>query len=100
MISDNAIRDALADMLGILQQKVKNGSMNQQDVDAIVDIIQAGGGIQATAEEIARYYNKKEDDVRHLIHRNIFPAPRRRVYYDFAAFQRLVPARWRKKKEG
>lgn len=92
----SAIREALADMLGILQYKVKNNVLTPEDMEAIMDLLRCGCGIQATARDLAGYYHQTEDSVRHLIHRNIFPSPKRRVYYDFSAFQRLVPAKWKK----
>ena len=75
----SVIREALADMLGVLQYKVKNGVLTPEDVEAIMELILAGGGIRATAQDLAGYYHRSEDDIRHLINRNIFPAPRRRV---------------------
>ncbi len=94
---ENEIREALADFLGIVQQKVRCGRINREDIEAIMHVILAGGGIHATAQEIAAYYNKSEDSVRHLIHRNIFPAPKRCVYYDFQSFRRLAPRKWTKR---
>lgn len=96
-MQDNEIREALSDFLGILQYKVQNGALTAGDVRAIFEIILAGGGIQATVREIAGYYHQSEDNVRHIIHRNLFPAPTRRVYYDFSVFRRRVPTRWTKK---
>ena len=96
-MKDNAIREALADFLGVLEYKVRNGVLVPEDIAAIMELIQAGGGIRATAQDLAGYYHQSEDSVRHLTNRNIFPAPRRRVYYDFDAFRSLVPAKWKKR---
>jgi hypothetical protein len=93
--TEKAVKEALADMLDVLSYKVRHGSMNVSDARAILDIILQGGGVRATAKELAGYYGQSEDNVRHVIHRNLLPAPERRVYYDFGAFRDAVPEKWR-----
>lgn len=93
--SATAMRDALADMLGILEYKVRNDAMSTEDVRAILTTLEAGGGVRATVSDIAGYYNKSEADVRNVIHRNLMPKPVRRVTYDFGAFRKVAPASWK-----
>lgn len=94
---DNAIREALADSLGILSYKARTGQMTDEDVALISRAIREGGGIRATVQDLAGYYGQSENNVRHVINRNLLPAPERRVYHDFAAFRKKVPAGWTKK---
>lgn len=93
--SATAMRDALADMLGILEYKVRNDAMTAEDVRAILATLEAGGGVRATVSDIAGYYHKSEVDVRNVIHRNLMPKPVRRVTYDFGAFRKVAPASWK-----
>ena len=95
--TDKAVREALGDFLGILELKVRNGEINMDDARAILEAIEASGGVHATVKDLAKYYNQSEDNVRHVIHRNLLPAPRRMVYYDFGSFREKVPPRWTKK---
>lgn len=95
--TDNAMREALGDFLGILEYKARNGVMSVEDVRSILAAIEASGGIKATVKEIAGYYHQSEDNVRHVIHRNLMPNPKRMVYYDFGAFRENVPPRWTNK---
>ncbi len=95
---DNAIREALADSLGILSYKARTGQMTDEDVALIARAIREGGGIRATVRDLAGYYGQSENNVRHVINRNLLPAPERRVYHDFAAFRKKVPAGWTKKR--
>ena len=92
--SSNIVRDALADMLSMLVYKVRNGVMSSDDVRAILTALEAGGGVRATAKDLAGFYHKSEADVRNVIHRNYLPKPLRRVTYDFGAFRKAVPASW------
>ena len=90
-----AIREALADTLGILEQKVRSGAISSDDVRAMLTAMESGGGVRATISDLAAYYHRSEADVRNVIHRHYLPKPVRRVTYDFATFRAVVPKRWR-----
>ena len=94
---ENLIREALADMFGILEYKVRHGSMSFDDISTIVSIIEANGGIKATTSDLAGFYHQSEDNVRHVLHRNYMPRPVRKVYYDMLSFTKNVPSKWRAK---
>ena len=95
--SDNVVKDALADMLGILEYKVRHDAMTVDDMRAVLNVLESGGGIYATVKDLAGYYRQSEDNIRHVLHRNILPSPVRRVYYDFSAFRDVVPEKWTKR---
>ena len=88
------MKEALADMLGMLEYKVRHDAMTAEDMRAVLDILESGGGIRATVQDLAGYYGQSEANIRHVLHRNLMPAPVRRVYYDFGAFRDAVPRRW------
>ena len=97
MEKTNTLRDALADFLGVLSHKARTGELTDDDTAVIYRAIRDAGGIRATVRDIAGYYGQSETNVRHVISRNLMPAPQRRVYYDFAAFRKAAPPRWTKK---
>ena len=92
---EHIIREALADMFGMLEYKVRQGAMSFDDVSAIMSIIEANGGIKATVSDLAGFYHQSEDNVRHVLHRSYMPKPVRRVYHDMLSFARNVPPKWR-----
>lgn len=96
--AEQSMREALGDFLGLLEYKVRNGAIRAEDVKKMMDAIQAGTGVRATVKDLAGYYNQSEDNVRHVLHRNLMPPPKRMVYYDFDAFRDKVPPRWTKKR--
>ena len=93
---EDVMKDALADMFGMLEHKVRQGTMTVDDMRSILSALEAGGGVKATIRDIAGYYGKKEVDVRNVIHRNLMPQPLRRLYYDFGHFRRIAPKKWRR----
>ena len=94
---ETTMRDALADFLGMLSHKARTGELNADDAATIYRAICDAGGIHATVRDLAGYYGQSENTVRHVINRNLLPAPERRVYHDFAAFRKRVPAGWTKR---
>ena len=72
--SDSMMREALADMLGVLEYKVRNGVMSSDDVRTIITTLESGGGIRATVSDLAGFYHRSEADVRNVIHRTISPS--------------------------
>ena len=97
METGETIRETLAEIFGMLEYKARNGALTLEDARAMLSAIQSGGGIHATVSDIAGYYRQSEDNVRHVLHRNYFPAPVRKVYYDFSAFVRAVPKKWHRR---
>ena len=91
----SVVRDALADMFGLLEYKVRNNAMSSDDMRAILTALEEGGGIRATIHDIAMFYGKKDVDVRNVIHRSYLPKPVRRVTYDFGKFRQIMPKSWR-----
>ena len=93
------VRESLADVLSFLGYKVRKGSINFSDVESLKGFVTRGCGVKATVKELAEYYGQSEDNIRHVIHRNLMSPPQRKVYYDFAEFSKVVPKKWQKKVE-
>lgn len=96
--TEKVMREALADMFGILSYKVRNGAMTLDEMKSVMDLFSHASTPKATVKELSDYFGQTEDNVRHIIHRNMMPKPTRKVYYDFNSFCRFVPKRWRLKR--
>ena len=91
---ESTLRDELADFLGMLAHKARTGQLTNDDANVLYRAIHDAGGIRATVKDLAGFYHQNEDNVRHVLHRNLLPAPERRVYYDFESFNKHVPDKW------
>ena len=94
---ESTLRDELADFLGMLAHKARTGQLTADDAAVIYQAIRDAGGIRATVRDMAGYYHQSENNVLHVIHRNLLPAPERRVYHDFGAVNKHVPDKWKLK---
>ena len=51
--------------------------------------------LYGTIEDLAKYYGVPESKVRNTINRKMIEKPKRRVYYRFLSFRKIVPKKWR-----
>ena len=95
---DNIMRESLSEMFGILSYKVRNGAMTLDEMKSVMELFTHASTPKATVKELSDFYGQTEDNIRHIINRNMMPKPTRKVYYDFNSFCRFVPKRWRLKR--
>lgn len=96
-MKEQTMREVLCDCLGLIEHKIKNGSVTISDIRTMVDTLVSSVGVDATIKEVAGFYNTSEVNVRSLIKRRIMRKPKRRVYYDFREICRNVPKSWHAK---
>lgn len=93
-MKEETMREVLCDCLGIISQKVRNGSITITDIRTLTDALFSGSEIDASVKEVAGYYGQSETNVRSLIKRKILSKPKRKVYYNFTEICRKVPKSW------
>lgn len=92
------IRETLDDCLELMQHKLRRGKLTAGDLRALLDMLVGGGGVSATVADLAEFYGETETNVRSVIKRRVVGKPRRRVYYDFLEFWRVVPRMWHERR--
>lgn len=90
----NDSRNELANILSFVADRARSGQMTLEEVNSWVDVILSRSTIWATVQELAAYYGQGEQKVRNLINRRYIGKPKRRVYYSFNAFSKIVPKSW------
>jgi len=84
----------LAEILSFAAGRARSGQITLEEVKSWVDVILSRSTIWATAEELADFYGQSEHNVRSIINRRYLGKPKRRVYYSFNAFRKIVPKTW------
>ena len=92
--NQNITKQIILDFLDYIRYKIENDRLTMDEADSIAKTIQSSMPLSGTADDFAKFYGKKEVDVRNVIHRNFMPKPVRRVYYDFSRFRKIVPKKW------
>ena len=92
----NIQKEILCEFLDFVKFKVQSDRLTADEVASLVGTVVEGCDLYSTAEELARFYDQSEHNVRCVINRRLLAKPRRRVYYPFSAFAKVVPASWKK----
>ena len=85
----------LASILDFASERAKNGQMTLEEVKSWLDMLLERTTLWATVEELAAYYGQSEQNVRCVLNRKYIGKPKRRVYYSFNQFSKIVPKRWK-----
>lgn len=76
--------------------KLDNNLCTPEEIESVSHILQERLDLHATIEDLAKFYNVPESRVRNTINRKMIEKPKRRVYYRFNSFMKIVPEKWRK----
>jgi len=89
----------ILDVLDFMGIKVRNRQCTPEELRKFSDIATKELNTIATADELSEFYKQSPSNVRNVINRRPIPKdkkPKRRVYYDFAWFNSIIPDSWKK----
>ena len=91
-------KEIILETLEFWKYKIKTNSCTMEELDRLAKLSEQELNIQATAEDLAKYFGTSESNVRHVLNRKVVDKPKRRVYYRFLPFLKNVPTKWLKNK--
>lgn len=91
-------KEILSEVLGMYKYKVDHNLCTLEEMEKAVRTMECDMDLDATISDIAKWFDKPEVNVRVSINRNIMPKPKRKVYYSFKHFLKIVPKTWLKTK--
>ena len=93
--------DPKTELMRILEfyhYQLDNDNCKMGDIESLKKILMENMELSGTVEEFAQFYGTTESNVRNIINRKMVQKPKRRVYYPFHAFTKIVPTSLLKKK--
>ena len=91
-------KDIINNVLDFLKFKVNTDSCTPEELRNISDILTRELDSIGTVEEIAKFFDVSEVNLRTMISRKVPGKPKRRVYYRFIDILKSIPDSWLKKK--
>jgi hypothetical protein len=88
----------LAEILDYYKYKLDNNLCTMEEMNSLAKTIQENMEIQGTISDFAQFYNQSESSIRATISRKLLAKPKRKVFYPFHTFARIVSDKWHKKK--
>ncbi len=92
----DALKHNLSEIIGFIKYKVDNDLCTPEEIEAVSKMAMENLKLYGTIEDLAKFYEVPESKVRNTINRKMIEKPKRRVYYRFLSFMKIVPAKWRK----
>lgn len=76
--------------------KLDNNLCTPEEIESASRIVQESLQMNASIEDLAKFYDVPESRIRNTINRKMIEKPKRRVYYRFNSFMKIAPEKWRK----
>ena len=93
---DTPLKHSLSEIIGYIKYKVDNDLCTQEEIESVAKMAVENLELYGSIEDLARFYGVPESKVRNTINRKMVEKPKRRVYYRFLSFMKIVPEKWRK----
>ena len=87
----------LLEILDYYKYKIDNNFTTMAEINSVVKILEENMQINGTISDLAKFYDKPENQIRATISRKLIAKPERKVLYPFHKFAKIIPENWRKK---
>ena len=91
-------KDEILEVLEFWKYKLKNNLCTPEEIDSVSKMFQENLDMYGTVEEFAKFFDVSETQIRSTINRRMTDKPKRRVYYRFLPFLKIIPDSWREKR--
>lgn len=91
----DALKNNLSELIGYIKYKVDNDLCTPEEIESVSKMAMENLELYGTIEDMAKFYGVQESKVRNTINRKMVEKPKRRVYYRFLSFMKIVPDKWR-----
>lgn len=88
------IKKVILDILDYLRYQVDNDKCTDEELRSIYAGIAENIDIDATADDVAKFYSVSAHNVRNLPNRSPVPKPKRKVYFSFGSIVKYKPKSW------
>ena len=95
------MKHILLNILDFLRYKVDNDQCTAEELRKFSDIATKELNTSATIDELSDFYGQSRSNVSNVISRRPIPKdkkPKRRIYYNFAWFNSIIPDSWKREK--
>ena len=88
------IQKELVILLDYYKYRLTSGGCTLPEMNSLGKILAQHMDIEGSSADFAKFYGVSEDSIRHILSRYMVEKPKRRVFYNFRSFSKLVPRKW------
>ena len=86
----------LSEFFRFLAYKVEHDGLTLEEMQGLLNFFEKDMKVSATADELAKFYERSPEAVRAVVSRKMRSKPKRRVLYSFNEFRKVAPDKWHK----
>ena len=93
------MKKAVLEIIDYLRYQVVNDKCTTEELRSIYELTSESLKVSATIDDLAEFYGQSKNNVSNVLSRRPIPRhekPKRKVYYNFAFFRKIIPKSWRK----
>lgn len=87
-------KKTLLEILDFYRYKVSNNLCTMAEMDSVLKTLENNMEISGTIEDFSNFYGASQSNVRAVISRKLLNKPKRKLFYPFHAFRKIVPSNW------
>ena len=92
-------KNEILEVLEFWKYKVTNNLCTPEEMESLSKMLQENMDMYGTVEDLAKFFDVSEAQIRTTINRKMIDKPKRRVYYRFMSFLKIIPKSWRDKRK-
>ena len=92
-------KNEILEVLEFWKYKVANNLCTPEEMESLSKMLQENMDMYGTVEDFAKFFDVSETQIRTTINRKMIDKPKRRVYYRFMSFLKIIPKSWRDKRK-
>lgn len=89
----------LVEILDYYKQRILSDGCTMDEINSATRALEQNMKVSGTISNFAKFYDVPENQIRATISRKLLAKPKRVLLYSFHAFAKIVPEKWREKKE-
>ena len=94
-MSNNLAKRLLSEFLSFLLYKIDNDLLTMEEMDSLSKTVETNLRLIGTVDDFAKFYDQPRTNISSVIHRKLLDKPKRRVFYSFNSFRRIIPNKWK-----
>ena len=88
------VKQELLRLLDYYKTQLESGGCTMGAMLSFYQFLMEHINVVGTAEDFAKFYDIPESTIRSLLSRKMVQQPKRRVFYPFHEFTKIVPRKW------
>lgn len=82
-------------LIAFVSHQIDSGGCTEEQLKSWHKLLSDNLNVDATISELSEFYGQSESNVRNVISRRMVDKPKRRVFYDFFKFSKIIPKGWK-----